>query len=184
MRAKNGKPLKFTLTVLQNGFRRKFAVLLLGEFKKAGAQVDLDLLDVSAYMAKREKNDFDAIVDGFSPDPSVAGTKQSWTAAGFPPDGQNVLHYSNPLVDALIDSATSAFDHAKSKAYSSRAFKLMLDDAPAIWLYDVQYLNAVNRRINITTMRPDGWWVNIPDWTIDPAKRIDRDRIGLAQPKK
>jgi peptide/nickel transport system substrate-binding protein len=184
MRAKNGKPLHFTLTVGPSNFRRKFAILLQGEFKKAGIQVDLDMLDFNAFLQKRGKLDFDAIVDGFSPDPSVSGTKQSWTTAGFPPAGENSLHYSNKLVDALIDSATTTFDFAKSKAYSSRAFRQILDDAPAIWLYDVAYTNAINRRITIAPIRPDGWWVNLPDWTIDPAKRIDRDRIGLAPAKR
>ena len=183
MRAKNGKPLRFTVVVGPSPFRRKFAVLLQSEFKKAGAQVDLDMLDMNAYLDRRGKNDFDAIVDGFSPDPSVAGAKQSWTTAGFPPEGQNVLRYSNRRVDALIDSATTTFDLAKSKAYSSQAFRQMLEDAPAIWLYDVSFVNAVNRRINIATFRPDGWWVNLPDWTIDPAKRIERDGIGLGSPK-
>jgi peptide/nickel transport system substrate-binding protein len=184
MRAKNGKPLRFTLTVGSSGFRRKYAVLLQSEFKKAGIQVDLDQLDNDAWGDKRVKNDFDAIIDGFNPDPSVAGTRQSWATAGFPPEGQNALRYSNRLVDAMIDSATTTFDHGKSKAYSARAFRQILDDAPAIWLYDISFTNAVNRRINIANLRPDEWWVNIPDWTIDPAKRIDRDRIGLAPAQK
>jgi len=184
MRAKNGKPLRFTLTVGGSGFRRKFAVLLQSEFKKAGIQVDLDQLDNNAWSEKRGSNDFDAIIDGFNPDPSVAGTRQSWTTAGFPPVGQNALRYSSRLVDALIDSATTTFDLAKSKAYASRAFRQILDDAPAIWLYDISFTNAINRRIRVANMRSDEWWVNLPDWTIDPAKRIDRDRIGLAAAKK
>ena len=184
MRAKNGKPFRFTLSVGPSNFRRKFGVLLQSEFKKAGIRVDLDLVDFNAFIEKRNKLDFDAIVDGFSPDPSVAGTKQSWTTAGFPPAGENALHYSNRLVDALIDSATTTFDFAKSKAYSSRAFRQILDDAPAIWLYDVAYTNAINKRITIAPIRPDGWWVNLPDWTIDPAKRIGRDSIGLAPAKQ
>jgi len=184
MRAKNGKPLRFTLSVGPSGFRKKYAVLLQDQFKKAGVQVDIDLLDGGAFIEKRAKNGFEAAIDGFSPDPSVAGTKQSWTTAGFLPAGENALRYSNPLVDALIDSATTTFDLAKSKTYSSRAFHQIVDDAPAIWLYDLSFTNAFNRRITTTNMRADGWWVNMPDWSIDPAKRIDRDRIGLTQPKK
>jgi peptide/nickel transport system substrate-binding protein len=184
MRAKNGKPLHFTLTVGGSSYRRKFAVLLQNEFKKAGVDVELDQLDNNAWSDKRTKGNYDAIIDGFNPDPSVAGMRQSWATAGFPPVGQNSLRYSNKLVDALIDSATATFDNAKSKAYSSRAFRQILDEAPAIWLYDIAYMNGVNRRINVPTLRADGWWISLPDWTVDPAKRIDRDRIGLAPAKK
>jgi peptide/nickel transport system substrate-binding protein len=183
MRAKNGRPLRFTLSVGPSPTRRKYAVLLQEEFRKAGVKVDIDPLDGGAFLEKRAKHGFDAFIDGFSPDPSVAGVKQSWTTAGFLPAGENALRYSNPLVDALIDSATSTFDRAKSKAYSSRAFHLIVDDAPAIWLYDVSFTNAFNRRITTKHMPPQGWWVNLADWFIDPAKRIPRDRTGLAQPK-
>jgi peptide/nickel transport system substrate-binding protein len=183
MRAKNGKPLRFSLSVGPSGFRKKYAVLLQEEFKKAGVQVDIDQLDNNAFVEKRAKHGFEAAVDNFSPDPSVAGTKQSWTTAGFLPAGENALRYSNPRVDALIDSATTTFNLAKSKAYSSRAFHLIVDDAPAIWLYDGSFTNAFSRRITVTGMRPDGWWVNMADWSIDPAKRIARDSLGLAQPK-
>lgn len=184
MRAKNGKPLRFSLSVGPSPTRKKYAVLLQGEFKKAGIQVDIDQLDGGAFLEKRAKNGFEAFIDGFAPDPSVSGSKQSWTTAGFLPAGENVLRYSNRLVDAMLDSATSTFDRAKSKAYSSRAFHQIVDDAPVIWLYDVAFNNAFARRINTTNMPPIGWWINLADWTIDPAKRIDRDHIGLAQPKK
>jgi peptide/nickel transport system substrate-binding protein len=183
MRAKNGRPLRFVLSVGPSPTRRKYAVLLQAEFKKAGVQVDIDPLDFGAFVEKRAKHGFEAFIDGFSPDPSVAGTKQSWTTAGFLPAGENALRYSNPRFDAWIDSATATFDHAKSQTYSSRAFHQIVDDAPAIWLYDVAFTNAFSRRITTTNMPAIGWWVNLPDWFIDPAKRIERDRIGLAQPK-
>jgi len=69
------------------------------------------------------------------------------------------------------------------RQHASRAFRQIIDDAPAIWLYDMVVVDAASRRINITGVRSDGWWANIADWTIPPDKRIDRDRIGLATPK-
>jgi peptide/nickel transport system substrate-binding protein len=184
MREKNGKPLHFTLTVGPSNYRRKFSVLLQSEFQKAGVAVDLENLDFGTFMERRAKSDFEAVVDGFSPDPSVAGVKQSWTTSGFPPAGENILRYSNKLVDALIDSATATFDFAKSKTYSSKAFRQLVEDSPAIWLYNTAYSAGVNRRITVATVRPDEWWANLADWSIDPSKRIDRDRIGLATAKK
>ena len=114
----------------------------------------------------------------------MSGAKQNWGTAGIGANGQNTFRYSNHTVDALLDSATSAFNPAALKAYSSRAFQAIVDDLPAIWLYDNVSVNAVNRRFDATVLRPDEWWANLADWSIPADKRIDRDRIGLAQPKR
>jgi peptide/nickel transport system substrate-binding protein len=89
------------------------------------------------------------------------------------------LRYSNRRVDALLDSAVATFDPAKAKAYAMHAAQLIIDDAPAVWLYDLTYVEAVNRRITVAPTRPDEWWANLADWSIPPGKRIARDRIGL-----
>jgi hypothetical protein len=70
------------------------------------------------------------------------------------------------------------------KAYASRAYQQIIDDVPGIWLYDVAAVHAVNRRIDVGPLRADGWWRTLADWSIPPDKRIDRDRIGLAQPAR
>jgi ABC-type transport system substrate-binding protein len=84
-----------------------------------------------------------------------------------------VLRYSNPKVDALLDSATTSFDQAMMKRYTSRAFQMIMDDTPAIWLYDVLITDAVHRRINVTGMRSDEWW-RTADWTIAPISASSR----------
>jgi len=183
-RKKNGRPLRFTLTVSSSPTRRRYSVLLQEQFRKLGAQVDINQIDGQPpYLALRAAGDFDAMMDGFSPDPSPSGIKQSWSTSGIGKAGQNALLYSNPKVDAELDSVGTAFTPLMMRQHASRAFRQIIDDAPAIWLYDMVVVNAASRRINVTGMRSDGWWANIADWTIPPDKRIDRDRIGLATPK-
>jgi peptide/nickel transport system substrate-binding protein len=72
-----------------------------------------------------------------------------------------------------------AFDPAKVKQYASRAYQQIVDDAPAIWLYDLSGVNAVSRRVTVGPIRADGWWRTFGQWSIPPDKRIDRDKIGL-----
>jgi len=184
IRKKNGRSLRFSLTVPSSPYRRRYAVLLQEQFRKLGAQVDITLIDGQPpFTALRAAGDFDAMMDGFSPDPSPSGIAQSWSTSGIGKNGQNALLYSNPKVDALLDSVSTAFSPAAMRQYASRAFQHIIDDAPAIWLYDIVVVDAANRRINTLGMRSDGWWANIADWTIPADKRIDRDRIGLATPK-
>ncbi len=123
--------------------------------------------------------DFDMAIQTFSTDPSPSGMRQNWGTAGIGPQGQNFLRYSNPKTDALIDSVSASFDPVKVKQYAKRAFQQIADDAPGIWLYDLTEVDAVNRRINVTKTRADGWWHSLAEWSIAPDKRIDRDRIPL-----
>jgi peptide/nickel transport system substrate-binding protein len=184
VRAKNGRPLRFSLLVPSSSLpRRRYAVLLQDQFRKIGVQADLDQIDANTMGARQTAYDFDAIMGGFNTDPSPSGAKQNWSTAGIGAAGQNILRYSNPRVDALLDSASSAFDPGKMKSYASRAFQNIIDDTPAIWLYDFVVFPAVNRRITTRPLRADEWWANLADWSIPGDKRIDRDRIGLTSTK-
>jgi peptide/nickel transport system substrate-binding protein len=185
VREKNGVPLKFQVEVPGTSVpRRQYALLLQGYLQKVGVQMDIDVVDINALLDRRSTGDFDAIIDAFSPDPDAGGAIQNWGTAGIGPQGQNTLHYSNKKVDVLFDSAAASSDPAKVKAYMLRAHQQIIDDAPAIWLYDYASITAIARRFEYPPMHADGWWVTVPDWTVPPAKRIDRDRIGLATPKQ
>jgi peptide/nickel transport system substrate-binding protein len=180
IRTKNGRPLRFSIVVSPSPTRRQYAVLLQEQFKKIGAQVDVDQVDNPTLAAHQNNHDYDALLASWVADPSASGLSQFWGTAGMGPDGQNFLKYSNKTFDALLDSATVSFDPAKRQRYSSRAFQTVIDDAPALFLYDIFVIDGVNRRIVTAPMRTDEWWANLADWTIPPDKRIARDSIGLA----
>jgi peptide/nickel transport system substrate-binding protein len=180
MRSRNGVPLKFSITTTATSlFRRRYSVLLQEAFKRVGAQADIDVVDGPTFANRLFSGDFDAIIGTFNPDPDVGGAKQTWGTESI--GTTNWLKYSNRKVDALLDSAVASFDPAKSHAYSSRAFQQIVDDAPAIWLYDLTFNNAINRRIQVVEPIIPDFWMQLPQWSIPADKRIDRDRIGVGQ---
>lgn len=180
IRAKAGRPLKLSLLVPTSSlYRMRYAVLLQEGFRKIGVQVDLDQIDFNAFQERQGAGDFDMNLGSFNPDPSPTGTKQNWATAKAGDHSQNYLRYSNPRVDALLDSAAATFDAAAMRRYSSQAFQTIIDDVPAVFLYDVTLIYAAHNRLRIAPMRLDEWWANLADWSIPPDKRIDRDRIGL-----
>jgi peptide/nickel transport system substrate-binding protein len=180
MRAKGGRPLKLRLLVLSTStYRTRYAVMLQEYFRKIGVQVDIEQTDFKTMLERQADGDFELYVASFSPDPSPSGTRQNWATTGIGPHGQNFLRYSNPRVDALLDSTTSTFDAAKMKSYASRAFQTIIDDVPAVFLYDITIIYAAHKRLNVAPMRLDEWWANLADWSVPPDKRIDRDGIGL-----
>jgi peptide/nickel transport system substrate-binding protein len=185
IRAKNGKPLRFSLMYPSTSLPRKqYAVLLQEALRRVGAQVDLDQVDAQTFQARAlDSHDYDALLNAFNADPSVTGSKQSWGTSAIGPGGQNSLRYSNVKVDALLDTAAGSFDPAKAKASAAKAYQQIIDDVPAVFLYDLPLVDAVNRRLTLGPLRADGWFANIADWSIPPDKRIDRDRIGLGPAK-
>jgi peptide/nickel transport system substrate-binding protein len=188
MRSKNGRPLRFSILVTATSVTRmKYAVLFQEQFRRLGVRADIEQVDNKAFFARvipqgDHAGKFDAMLNTFQPDPSVSGAKQNWATVGIGPDGQNWMLYSNPKVDAALDSAVAAFDPTKAKAYARQAFQQIADDAPAIWLYDVVYVSGVNRRLELPTPLTEGWQVNLAEWSIPPDKRIARDQLGVAAP--
>jgi peptide/nickel transport system substrate-binding protein len=183
MREKDGQPLKFgMLTSTTSLTRRQYAVLMQEQFRRLGIQTDIENIDQQQYYSRAHAGDYDMLLWSWTTDPDVAGFAQTWSTSAIGDQGQNVQAYSNKKVDVLLDSAAAAFDQDKADALARRAFQIIVDDVPAIWLYDVVLINAVNRRINVGVVRPDGWSVEMGTWSVDPAKRIDRDRIGLGNP--
>ncbi len=180
-RAKAGKPLRFSLMYPTSSLSRtRYAVLLQEQLRQVGAQVDLEALEPrSAFFPRMFAGDYDAAVNTYNIDPGFGATRQGWSTAGIGENGQNYGRYSNPVVDALLDSALATFDLAKAKSYQSAAYQHIADDAPSIWLYDNINIAGAHRRITTTPMRTDGWWNGLADWSIPRDKRIDRDRIGL-----
>jgi peptide/nickel transport system substrate-binding protein len=180
VRAKNGRRLEFAIsTPSSSATRHQYAILLQDAFRRIGAAAKIDETDAASTNAKLNAHGFDAMLVNFATDPSVGGFKQSWSTAGIAKDGANYAAYSNPGVDALLDSATASFDPARTKSYARRAFETMIEDAPAIWLYEPPTVMGVDKRIRTANMRADGYWSGLADWWIPAAQRSARDKIGL-----
>jgi peptide/nickel transport system substrate-binding protein len=181
IRVKNGRRLEFAISFpVSSASRKQYATLLQDAFRRIGAAATIDATDYATYMSHVVTNHtFDTQLGNYAPDPGVSGLKQSWSTAGIAKDGGNYGSYSNPVVDALLDSATTSFDVTRTKAYARRAFEIIIEDAPAIWLYEPATVMGLSKRVHTTTLRADGYWSGLADWWIPAAERSARDKIGL-----
>ncbi len=182
VRQKNGKPLQFSVMVpTSSKVRMSYAVLLQDQLRKVGAQADLDQVQFNVFLARQDARDFESFITTWNQDPGFGGSAQNWTTKSMAKGGQNAINYSNPVFDALLDSATSSFDPSRAATYAHRAYQTVIDDAPGIWLANAILIAGLHRRIQTAPMRADeAWWPNLADWSIPADRRIDRDRIGLA----
>jgi hypothetical protein len=49
-----------------------------------------------------------------------------------------------------------------------RAYRILTEDAPAMWVYELRSVQGVSPRIRTTGIRPDAWWAGLADWTVSP----------------
>jgi peptide/nickel transport system substrate-binding protein len=67
--------------------------------------------------------------------------------ASIPPRGVNVMRYSNPKVDEFLDKAATVYDPAERLKLYEEAQKLMMADAPVVWINQVVELRAKKKSI-------------------------------------
>ncbi len=180
IRSKGGRPLTFKLAVpTSSAPRMRYAVLIQEQLREIGVRVDLDQMDFNAFMDHSIRGLYDAALHGRASDPGLTDINQSWTTGAFPPTGQNWTRYFNPQIDAIADSLTKTGDVARAGQLKHRAYQIITDDVPGVWLYDVLTVAGAHKRLHPEGMRADAWWSGIADWWIPANERIERDRIGL-----
>ena len=181
---KNGRPLSFSIVVSPSPTRRQYAVLLQEQFKQIGAHVDVDQVDNPSAIAHQNNHDYDALLASL-----VAGSECQRLASGLGhcrhgPGRAELLAILEQDVRRATRQRDGVVRSGKVKRYTSQAFQRVIDDAPAIFLYDIFVIDGVNRRIITAPMRTDEWWANLADWSISPDKanrsRSDRAHAGQA----
>jgi peptide/nickel transport system substrate-binding protein len=180
VRERNGRPLRFTLLVpVSSSFRVRMALLLQEELRRVGVDMKLEQLEFNTWSERQDAGRYDATFGAWTMDPSPAGIRQTFTSAGAAPGGLNYGKYVSAGFDAAVDSALTSMDPEDSRASFRRAYETIIQDAPALFMYELPGLAGAHRRLQITGMRPDAWWGGLADWTIAADQRIARDGIGL-----
>jgi peptide/nickel transport system substrate-binding protein len=181
MRARNGRLLSFSIIVpLESVNRMKMGPLIQEQFRRAGVRVQLETLQLSAEVDRERKGAFDASLGGWTMPSSPDALRAAWSSAGIGGSGTNFGGYSNPRFDALLDSALWAPPAGAREAFT-RAYSVINDDAPAVWLYEPRKIIGLDRRLRTAATRPDAWWFDLADWYIPRVERIPRDLIPLGR---
>jgi peptide/nickel transport system substrate-binding protein len=181
VRERAGKPLRFSVIVpsISNN-RMKMAVRLEEAFRAMGIEMKPEVMDAGAFIARLNKRDFDAALNGAHAELGVIGLRTNWSVeSARSPNGQNYGNYENPAFDAHLDSAVATPEFTAARAHASKAFATITADAPAIWLYELRAGSVVHKRFRTAHVIPSAWWLGLADWSVPPSERIERDRIGL-----
>jgi peptide/nickel transport system substrate-binding protein len=149
--------------------------MLQEKLRRVGVDLRIDQMDYSAFSSRQSKRSFDAALAAWHLGSSPSAIRQTWTSSAAEPGGLNYGGYRNSVFDSYVDSALRTKSIAASREYFKRANQIIVDDAPAIWLYEPRTVIAVHRRIRTTPMRPNAWWLDIASWEIPTEQWIARD---------
>jgi len=184
VRARGGRQLRFTLLVPSSSRNRvRMAVLLQEQMRSIGVRTEIEQLEYGAFVERSRRRRFDAVFGAWRIDVGPTGIRQTWGTAGSrSPNGLNYGSYENPEFDAHVDSALSARAVPTGRAHFRRALELIVQDAPAIWLYEPHGVLGFHRRLRPARVRPDAWWAGLADWVVSPEERLSRDSVVAGTP--
>jgi peptide/nickel transport system substrate-binding protein len=185
VRERNGVALRFGLAVpTSSAARRRFAVLIQEQLRRVGARVNVEEQDASAMGASLTTGRFDTYIHFVQSSPAPSGLADGWTNPA-PGMGRvrNPAYFEDSRVTTLVDSALTERDAAKRLALYRRAYRLVAEDVPAVWLYESVPYAAMHTRIRLDLDRADLWWRDLRLWWIPASEWIDRDRVGLGPPQ-
>ncbi|MDQ6689960.1 MAG: ABC transporter substrate-binding protein, partial [Gemmatimonadota bacterium] len=168
MRSRGKTPLAFSLIVPSSSANRmKVAVLLQEQWRKAGANVRIEPLELNSFTRRMDSRKFESMLVGWHIDPTPSSVRDEWASSEIRKGGYNATSYRSPGFDAVIDSALKEMNPTRSAALYRRAYRLLTEDAPALWLYELRNAQGISKRINATGIRPDAWWANLADWSVN-----------------
>jgi len=177
VRDKNGQPLAFHILVPTTSvLRGQYALLLQEQFRLIGVRAEIDAVEAAVVTQRVGRGKFDTAILSRSNDPSPSsGMAQSWTRTGF--GGSNFGRYYNAEFEGLVDRAVTATTRDQARALWRRAMETLNADAAGIFLYSLENVAAVHKRVENVQLRPDSWAALLRTWRIPPDRLIDRDRV-------
>lgn len=171
LRVRGKTPLAFTLIVPSSSpIRMKLAVLLQEQWRKAGVKVRVEPLEVNTFGGRMEERKFEALLNAWHIDPTPSSVREEWASSEIKPGGYNATSYRSPAFDAVIDSAIREMNPARSVELYRRSYRILTEDAPVIWIYELRNVQGVSKRVHPVGIRPDAWWADLADWSVGSGK--------------
>jgi peptide/nickel transport system substrate-binding protein len=171
MRARGKTPLAFSLLVpSSSAVRQKVAVVLQEQWRQAGVKVRIEPIELNAFGSRMDSRKFESLLNGWHIDPTPSSVREEWASSEIRNGGYNATSYRNPTFDAIIDSAVREMNPTRSAGLYRRGYRILVEDAPAIWLYELRNAQGVSKRIHPVGIRPDAWWANLAEWTVETGR--------------
>lgn len=175
---RGGEPLSIEVDYISTDqSRRDVLVAVQSMLRKIGVTILPRSYESTAWVTRLRDRDFQGSFWGWGWGPGVMGpnAEMVFHSRSIPPRGTNFASYSNPRVDALVDSTLALPAGPQLQRVWAALEQQLIDDAvyAPIYLDPEQY--GVNARYANVKFRGIEWWEDVPYWYIPLDKRLPRD---------
>ncbi len=178
IRQRGGRPLRLrALVPAPSANRVRASVLVQAQLRRVGVDLVIEQVEGQAFGAARDAGRFDLVFHGVGTTPSVRGLRSTWASRTPTGDGRlNAGNFRDAVVDASLEAGLTARDPARIRTEIGTAYRRVIEEAAAIWLYEPVQVVGVHRRFRLPAWRSDAWWRTLGEWRLDPAApRLARD---------
>lgn len=163
-------PLKFSLTTVDQPILIEVASLLQSQWENLGVEIEIETFNISTLEREIIKpRSYEALlfgeVLGAIPDPFPF-----WSSLQKKDPGLNLAMYENKKCDKLLKEVRQSLDEEVRKEKLEEFQELLIEDTPALFLYNPDYLYLVSKEIKGINVKiitsPSKRFIGIEDWYI------------------
>jgi len=149
-RKKNDTELKIQLVTAATKDLNKTGELLKKQWEKIGVKVEV--ITAENYLEIQQKyltpRKYEALISGFQYSGNDPNLFFLWHSSGKKAPGLNFAMYDNSEVDKLLEEAKKAKTREEENEKYIQAVKYIIDETPAIFLYNPKYVYIINKKIH------------------------------------
>jgi peptide/nickel transport system substrate-binding protein len=169
---KRGKILELDLVVLDNSIYKKVGEIIKNFWEKIGIKTNLKILKKEDFEKAISERKYDVllfgIIEGYDPDPFSL-----WHSSQIN-NGMNLANFKDIKVDVDLEKARMTFNKEERKKYYQEFQKIISEELPAIFLYQVDLIYLQNKEINSLIdnflFLPSDRFSHIENWYIFTTK--------------
>lgn len=169
-----GRKMDFKFSLLNpNRNVEKYFTLYKEDLKKVGIELDIKNVDWNSFIKALDERKFDSVTLAWtaSEEDVDVDFKQIWHSESASSNGSNFIGYNNPQVDKLIDQSRAELDREKRIPILKKAFKLISEDAPYLFMFTSKNMYVVDKDIvkDKVTYR---YTIGTPYWSIKAPETL------------
>ncbi len=174
---RGGRPFEFELLVPSSSTARlRSAQIMQDQLRRIGVALQITDMEFNAFVEAGPTRRWDAWFGAYAGEISPASIHEVWSSSGF--HGFNHGRYANAAFDDVARSAMDVLNLQSAERQWREALRIVVDDAPAIWVYSPTVAAGVHARFENVTIRPDQWYSGLWQWRVPLARQNERDRYA------
>jgi ABC-type transport system substrate-binding protein len=168
--------LSFTLTTFESSdtgqpILTKTANLLKKQWELLGFEIKIEVIEEKSIFLEEiiRLRDYEMVLFGNALGSSL-DPFPFWHSSQVKDPGLNLAEYENKKADSLLELARQTLDEKERKEALEKFQNILIEDAPAVFLYSPDYLYLISKEIkgfsNQVIIDPSKRFSNIEDWYI------------------